>query len=154
MDLHKWKNFLKIVCVEPDHEKIKVLKECISKSEIRNQYRIKDIYYVATCFFALNDFSYINISRMLSNISKNINGIFCLYFLITMYLPTILIHPPSLINNVSNKKIANLITSYQISNHGSMLSYHDHRAELLGGDNIHIYKRIQRYYDYLNIPVP
>jgi len=40
MDLHKWKNFLKIVCVEPDHEKIKVLKECISKSEIRNRISI------------------------------------------------------------------------------------------------------------------
>ncbi|KAL6588348.1 hypothetical protein U3516DRAFT_871068, partial [Neocallimastix sp. 'constans'] len=89
-DLHKWKNFRKIVCVEPDHEKIKVLKERISKSEIRNRISIlqntiqnvelKDIYDVATCFFALNDFTYTNISRMLSNISKNINGIFCLIF--------------------------------------------------------------------------
>ncbi|KAG4082808.1 hypothetical protein H8356DRAFT_1383823 [Neocallimastix lanati (nom. inval.)] len=89
-DLHKWKNFRKIVCVEPDHEKIKVLKERISKSEIRNRISIlqntiqnvelKDIYDVATCFFALNDFTYINISRMLTNISKNINGIFCLVF--------------------------------------------------------------------------
>ncbi|KAG4082154.1 hypothetical protein H8356DRAFT_1299908 [Neocallimastix lanati (nom. inval.)] len=89
-DLHKWKKFRKIVCVEPDHEKIKVLKERISKSEIRNRISIlqntiqnvelKDIYDVATCFFALNDFTYTNISRMLSNISKNINGIFCLVF--------------------------------------------------------------------------
>ncbi|KAG4082234.1 hypothetical protein H8356DRAFT_1066529 [Neocallimastix lanati (nom. inval.)] len=89
-DLHKWKNFRKIVCVEPDHEKIKVLKERVSKSEIRNRISIlqntiqnvelKDIYDVATCFFALNDFTYTNISRMLSNISKNINGIFCLIF--------------------------------------------------------------------------
>ncbi|KAL6588986.1 hypothetical protein U3516DRAFT_653447 [Neocallimastix sp. 'constans'] len=89
-DLHKWKNFRKIVCVEPDHEKIKVLKERISKSEIRNRISIlqntiqnvelKDIYDVATCFFALNDFTYTNISRMLSNIAKNINGIFCLIF--------------------------------------------------------------------------
>ncbi|KAL6589286.1 hypothetical protein U3516DRAFT_573681 [Neocallimastix sp. 'constans'] len=89
-DLHKWKNFRKIVCVEPDHEKIKVLKERISKSEIRNRMSIlqntiqnvelKDIYDVATCFFALNDFTYTNISRMLSNISKNINGIFYLIF--------------------------------------------------------------------------
>ncbi|KAG4092110.1 hypothetical protein H8356DRAFT_951151 [Neocallimastix lanati (nom. inval.)] len=39
-DLHKWKNFRKIVCVEPDHEKIKVLKECISKSEICNRISI------------------------------------------------------------------------------------------------------------------
>ncbi|ORY21838.1 hypothetical protein LY90DRAFT_632436 [Neocallimastix californiae] len=39
-DLHKWKNFRKIVCVEPDHEKIKVLKERISKSEIRNRISI------------------------------------------------------------------------------------------------------------------
>jgi len=34
------KIFRKIVCVEPDHEKIKVLKERISKSEIRNRISI------------------------------------------------------------------------------------------------------------------
>ena len=39
-DLHKWKNFRKIVCVEPYRKKIKVLKERISKSEIRNRISI------------------------------------------------------------------------------------------------------------------
>ncbi|ORX83212.1 hypothetical protein BCR32DRAFT_308521 [Anaeromyces robustus] len=39
-DIHKWKHFCKIICVEPDHEKIKVLNERISKSEIRNRISI------------------------------------------------------------------------------------------------------------------
>ncbi|KAG4084022.1 hypothetical protein H8356DRAFT_1299064 [Neocallimastix lanati (nom. inval.)] len=89
-DLHKWKNFRKIVCVEPDHEKIKVLKERISKSEIRNRISIlqntiqnvelKDIYNIATCFFALNDFTYSDIDNMLDNIDRNINGSFAILF--------------------------------------------------------------------------
>ncbi|KAG4081963.1 hypothetical protein H8356DRAFT_1066884 [Neocallimastix lanati (nom. inval.)] len=89
-DLHKWKNFRKIVCVEPDHEKIKVLKERISKSEIRNRISIlqntiqnvelNDIFNVATCFFALNDFTYSDIDNMLNNIGKNINGTLAILF--------------------------------------------------------------------------
>ncbi|ORX64906.1 hypothetical protein BCR32DRAFT_286780 [Anaeromyces robustus] len=39
-DIHKWENFRKIICVEPDHEKIKVLNERVSKSEIRNRISI------------------------------------------------------------------------------------------------------------------
>ncbi|ORX73459.1 hypothetical protein BCR32DRAFT_285619 [Anaeromyces robustus] len=89
-DIHKWKHFRKIVCVEPDHEKIKILKERISKSEIKNRIsiiqntiqniKLKNIYNVATCFFALNDFTYTNISNMLKNIYKNISGIFSAIF--------------------------------------------------------------------------
>ncbi|ORY21680.1 hypothetical protein LY90DRAFT_632656 [Neocallimastix californiae] len=89
-DLHKWKNFRKIVCVEPDREKIKVMKERISKSEIRNRISIlqniiqnvelNDIYDVATCFFALNDFTYRDIDNMLKNIGRNINGTFVILF--------------------------------------------------------------------------
>ncbi|KAG4081920.1 hypothetical protein H8356DRAFT_1066938 [Neocallimastix lanati (nom. inval.)] len=89
-DLHKWKNFRKIVCVEPDREKIKVMKERISKSEIRNRISIlqniiqnvelNDIYDVATCFFALNDFTYRDIDNILKNIGRNINGTFVILF--------------------------------------------------------------------------
>ena len=89
-DIHKWKHFRKIVCVEPDHEKIKNLKERVSKSEIRNRITIiqntiqkvqfNEIFNHATCFFALNDFTYSTISTMLENIYKNINGVFSILF--------------------------------------------------------------------------
>jgi len=39
-DIHKWKNFRKIICIEPDHEKIKSLKERVSKSSIKNRITI------------------------------------------------------------------------------------------------------------------
>ncbi|ORX64263.1 hypothetical protein BCR32DRAFT_287211 [Anaeromyces robustus] len=89
-DIYKWKNFRKIVCVELDHEKIKVLKERVSKSEIRNRIlilqntienvKLDNTYNVVSCFFTLNDLAYTNISDMLENISKNINGIFSVVF--------------------------------------------------------------------------
>jgi len=66
------------------------LKERISKSEIRNRISIlqntiqnvelKDIYDVATCFFALNDFTYSDVDNMLDNIGRNINGFFAILF--------------------------------------------------------------------------
>ncbi|ORX63263.1 hypothetical protein BCR32DRAFT_287909, partial [Anaeromyces robustus] len=68
------------------HEKKKVLKERVSKSEIRNRIsilqntienvKLNNTYDVVSCFFTLNDLTYTNISDMLENISKNINGIF------------------------------------------------------------------------------
>ncbi|ORX64138.1 hypothetical protein BCR32DRAFT_298190 [Anaeromyces robustus] len=89
-DIHKWKNFRKIVCVEPDHEKIKVLNERVSKSEIRNRIsilqntienvKLDNTYDVVSCFFTLNDLTYTSIFDMLENISKNINGIFSVVF--------------------------------------------------------------------------
>jgi len=89
-DIHKWKHFNKIFCVEPDSNKIKNLKERIAKSEIKNRITIinnkiqevtlNEIFDIATCFFALNDLCYSDISDMLKKISKNINGIFIIVF--------------------------------------------------------------------------
>ena len=89
-DLHKWKHFRRITCVEPDYEKIKNLKERVSKSDIKNRISIiqnniqnvsiKEKYNIATCFFALNDFTYSDIDSMLSNISGHINGTFVILF--------------------------------------------------------------------------
>jgi len=89
-DIHKWKNFRKIICIEPDHEKIKSLKERVSKSSIKNRITIiqndiqkvqfDNVFNVATCFFALNDFTYSDISEMLKNIKNNIKGQFIVIF--------------------------------------------------------------------------
>lgn len=64
-DLHKWKNYKRVVCVEPDLEKIKNFKERIKTSEIKDriiiyQNNIQNIdigetFDIARCFFALND---------------------------------------------------------------------------------------------------
>ena len=39
-DIHKWKHFRKIVCIEPDYEKIKNFKNRLSKSDIKNRVTI------------------------------------------------------------------------------------------------------------------
>ena len=89
-DLHKWRNYKRVVCVEPDLEKIKNFKERIKTSEIKDriiiyQNNIQNIdivktFDIATCFFALNDFNYRDVEDMLKNISKNINGMFIFLF--------------------------------------------------------------------------
>jgi len=89
-DIHKWKHFRKIVCVEPDEEKIKNLKERVSKSDIKNrisivqntiqEVQLDETFDVASCFFALNDFTYSNIDKMLNNIKNKIKGTFIILF--------------------------------------------------------------------------
>jgi len=89
-DIHKWKTFRQIICIEPDHEKIKNLKERVSKSSIKNRIttiqndiqkvQLDNVFNVATCFFALNDFTYSDISEMLKNIKNNIKGQFIVIF--------------------------------------------------------------------------
>jgi len=39
-----------------------------------------NVFNVATCFFALNDFTYSDISEMLKNIKNNIKGQFIVIF--------------------------------------------------------------------------
>ncbi|KAL6628061.1 hypothetical protein U3516DRAFT_852318 [Neocallimastix sp. 'constans'] len=89
-DIHKWKHFRKIGCVEPDNMKLKNLNEIIKKSDIKNRItvypttiqniKLKDSFNIATCFFALNDFNYSDIESM-NNISQNVNGIFIVLFI-------------------------------------------------------------------------
>jgi len=90
-DIHKWKHFRKIACVEPDNVKLKNLNERIKKSDIKNRItvylntiqnsKLKDSFNIGTCFFALNDFNYSDVESMLNNISQNINGIFIVLFM-------------------------------------------------------------------------
>jgi len=90
-DIHKWNQFRKIACVEPDNVKLKNFKERIKKSDIKNRItiypntiqniKLKDSFNIATCFFALNDFNYSDVESMLNNISQNINGIFIVFFM-------------------------------------------------------------------------
>ena len=89
-DIHKWENFNKIFCIEPDIKKIEVLNERISKSNLKSkisiiQNKIQNIkltetFDIATCFFTLNDFTYSDIYEMLENIKDNINGNFIILF--------------------------------------------------------------------------
>ncbi|KAG4086615.1 hypothetical protein H8356DRAFT_1372380 [Neocallimastix lanati (nom. inval.)] len=89
-DLHKWRNYKRAVCIEPDLEKIKNFKERIKTSEIKDrivlyQNNIQNIdidqkFNITTCFFALNDFNYSDVEDILKNISKNINGMFIVLF--------------------------------------------------------------------------
>ncbi|ORX41534.1 hypothetical protein BCR36DRAFT_416709 [Piromyces finnis] len=89
-DIHKWKHFHKILCVESKSDKIKKIKSRLSKAEIKNRVKIinnniqkvtlQENFDVATCFFALNDFCYSDITNMLINIGKNINGAFIIIF--------------------------------------------------------------------------
>ncbi|KAL6636091.1 hypothetical protein U3516DRAFT_848793 [Neocallimastix sp. 'constans'] len=58
-DIHKWKYFRKIACVEPDNTPLILLH----------------------AFFALNDFNYSDVESMLNHISKNINGMFIVLFM-------------------------------------------------------------------------
>jgi len=90
-DIHKWKHFRKMACVEPDNVKLKNLNERIKKSDIKNRItvypntiqniKLKDTFNIATCFFALNDFNYCDFESMLNHISKNVNGIFIVLFM-------------------------------------------------------------------------
>ncbi|ORX41407.1 hypothetical protein BCR36DRAFT_468340 [Piromyces finnis] len=89
-DIHKWNHFRKIICVEPSPEKLKNLNKRISNSEIKNRIKIipnniqeatlNDHFDIATCFFALNDMTYTDISRMLKNIKSFINKTFIVLF--------------------------------------------------------------------------
>jgi len=89
-DVHKWSHFNKIICVEPDHKKIEILNQRVSKSPIKSRItiiqnkiqnvKLDDKFDIATCFFALNDFIYSDICEMLNNIKDNIYGNFIIIF--------------------------------------------------------------------------
>ncbi|KAG4085540.1 hypothetical protein H8356DRAFT_1435257 [Neocallimastix lanati (nom. inval.)] len=76
-DIHKWKYFRKIACVEPDNVKLKNLNERIKKNQIL---KITPLILLHA-FFALNDFNYSDVESMLNHISKNINGMFIVLFM-------------------------------------------------------------------------
>ncbi|ORX41583.1 hypothetical protein BCR36DRAFT_310778, partial [Piromyces finnis] len=135
-DIHKWNHFRKIVCVEPNHEKLKNLNKRISNSEIKNRIKIipnniqeatlNDHFDIATCFFALNDMTYTDISRMLKNIKNCIRKTFIvLFFDSSLFSENItspsLIYRKCIINE--NNKIINTIDKLSLTYLLSCLRY-------------------------------